>query len=196
MFVTTYDPPLKRKPNALNGIEERLNEAAVMLAIATHILSDGRKGQVRVHPDGEHSKRFDIPRWLAESGFEKISGLGSTDYGGVYRRGEQDIIINPKSGLGDVTGVIDGRPVHVECKGGTINTTHAGQISKLRRGLCEAVGLLMARQSDEAREIAAVPWTPVTERLAKSMSGRCMKAGIEIALVRRDGSNLWDKNIV
>jgi hypothetical protein len=122
-----------------------------MLANATHILADARKGQV--HPDGE-----------------------------------QDIIINPKSGLGDVTGEIDGRPVHVECKGGTINTTHPGQMSKLRRGLCEAVGLLMARQSDEAREIAAIPWTPVTGRLAKSMSGRCTKAGIEIALVKRDGS--------
>lgn len=196
MYVTNYDPPQKRKPKALNGIEERLTEAAVMLAIATHILSGGRKGEVSVHPDGEHSKQFDIPSWLAMNGFVKVSSLGSTNYGGVYRRREQDIIIDPKSGLGDVTGEIDGRMVHVECKGGTINTSHAGQVSKLRRGLCEAVGLLMARQSDQAREIAAVPWTQVTERLAKTMSGRCTKAGIEIALVRRDGSILWDRDIV
>ena len=196
MFVTNYDPPLKRKPKAVGGIEERLTEAAVMLALATHILSDGRKGEVRVHPDGEHAKRFDIARWLTANRFEKVSTLGSTHYGGVYRRGEQDIIINPKSGLGDVTGVIDGRPVHVECKGGTINTSHAGQNSKLRRGLCEAVGLLMARQSDQAREIAAVPWTQMTERLAKNMTTRCAKAGIEIALIKRDGSILWNRDIV
>ena len=157
MYVTSYDPPLKRKSKAVDGVEERLTEAAVMLAIATHILSGGRKGQVHVHPDGEHSKHFDIPLWLVENGFQKVSALGSTDYGGVYRRGVQDIVINPKSGLGDVTGEIDGRPVHVECKGGTINTTHSGQVSKLRRGLCEAVRLLMARQSDAAREIAAAP---------------------------------------
>jgi len=87
--------------------------------------------------------------------------------------------------------VVDGRSIVIECKGCTINSTHADQLSRLRRGLYEAVGLLMARPFDGAREIAAVPWTPETERLAARMVSRCSRAGIELALVRRDGAIVW-----
>lgn len=84
-----------------------------------------------------------------------------------------------------------GGRVLVECKGGTINTTHAGQPSRLRRGLCEAVGPLLARPEDSAKEIAAAPWTTETASLAARMDPRCRMAKIEIALVQRDGSLVW-----
>ncbi|WP_235726831.1 hypothetical protein [Martelella mediterranea] len=162
-----------------------------MLAMARYILDNADEATVSIHPDGEHAKRFDIPAWLGNAGFVKTEGLGSTSYGGNYRRGNETVIVNPRSGVGDVVGVADGRQIVIECKGGTINSTHAGQLSRLRRGLCEAVGLLMARPFDGAREIAAVPWTPETERLAKRMEPRCSRSGIELALVRRDGTIAW-----
>lgn len=190
-FVTQYDPPEKRRAKAEGGIEERLTEASIMLAMARYILDGATEATVSIHPDGEHAKRFDIPAWLGKAGFEKTHSLGSTVYGGTYVRGHETVIVNPRSGVGDVAGVVDGRRIVIECKGGTINSTHAGQLSRLRRGLCEAVGLLMARPSDGAREIAAVPWTPETERLARRMVSRCSRAGIELALVKRDGAILW-----
>jgi hypothetical protein len=190
-YVTRYVPPEARKAKAAGGVEERLTEAGVMLAIASHLLDQAREATVWIHPDGEHAKRFDIPAFLAGAGFEKVESKGSTAYGGTYRRGSETVIVDPRSGRGDVVGSLDGRKVVVECKGGTINSTHAGQLSRLRRGLCEAVGLLMTRPSDGAREIAAVPFAQETERLARRMADRCLEAGIEIALVRRDGAIVW-----
>ena len=190
-LVTSYEPPEKRRGKAVGGIEERLTEAAVMLALTLHILDRARGGTVSIHPDGEHAKRFDIPGELARAGFQKSERLGRTVSGGTYRRASDTIIVNPRSGVGDVVGEIEGRGIVVECKGGTINTKHSGQLSKLRQGLCEAVGLLMARVPDGAREVAAVPWTPETERLAARMASRCRDAGVEIALVHRDGSVQW-----
>jgi len=188
-FVTTYDPPEKRRSYAEGGIEERLTEASVMLALALHLL--GSSHEVSIHPDGEHAKRFDIPKWLNRHGFCKVQTLGKTAYGGIYHRGSEIIQVDPRSGQCDVESEIDGQRVVVECKGGTINSRHAGQLSRLRRGLCEAIGLLMARPPDGAREIAAVPWTVGTARLAERMAARCRRAGIDIALVRRDGSIDW-----
>jgi len=190
-YVTTHEPPDKRRAKAQGGVEERLTEASVMLAMAAYILDSATEAEVHVHPDGEHAKRFDIPGWLSRAGFSKTESRGSTAYGGTYRRGSEAVVVDPRSGVGDVTGIVDGRRVVIECKGGTINTTHAGQLSRLRQGLCETVGLLMARPLDGAREIAAVPWTAETERLAARMAPRCSKAGIEIALVRRDGTIIW-----
>lgn len=190
-YVTRHDPPEKRRAKAQGGVEERLTEASIMLAMAHYILDNATEAEVAIHPDGEHAKRFDIPAWLGNAGFEKTESLGGTSYGGTYRRGHETVIVNPRSGVGDVVGVVDGRSIVIECKGGTINSTHPGQLSRLRRGLCEAVGLLMARPFDGAREIAAVPWTPETERLAARMVSRCSRAGIELALVRRDGAIVW-----
>ncbi len=190
-YVTRHEPPETRRAKAQGGIEERLTEAAVMLAMASYILDSASEATVSIYPDGEHAKRFDIPAWLRRAGFERSETLGTTTYGGTYRRGLQTVVVNPRAGVGDVVGVIDGRIVVIECKGGTINSTHAGQLSRLRRGLCEAVGLLMARPDDGAREIAAVPWTAETARLAARMAPRCRCAGIEIALVRDDGTVIW-----
>lgn len=76
-----------------------------------------------------------------------------------------------------------------ECKGGIVNTSHAGQKSRLRKGLCEAVGLLMARDKG-GRPVAVVPKTETTLKLAQKLA-RARDAGIEIALVDERG-NVFD----
>ena len=85
---------------------------------------------------------------------------------------------------------IRGDGIEVEAKGGCINTRHAGQLSKLRKHLYEAVGMLLDSRNDACRLIAAVPRHPETERVAERMAKRCHSAGIEIALVSGDGS-IW-----
>jgi hypothetical protein len=71
-----------------------------------------------------------------------------------------------------------------ECKGGVINSKHSGQLSRLRKGLCEAVGLSLATETVEGRrQFAVVPKTATTAALAKKMAARARAAGIEIALV-------------
>jgi hypothetical protein len=104
--------------------------------------------------------------------------------------GSQTIFVQPKSGLGDLVAKINGSSIVAECKSGVINTKHAGQQSRLRRGLCEAVGLLMA-STEGVRQIAVVPHTDVTRKLAEKMAHRTRLAGIEIALVDARG-NVFD----
>ena len=96
------------------------------------------------------------------------------------------IIINPKSGQGDVVAKVGASVISAERKGGIINTKHPGALSKLYRGLCETVGLLMATPSP-GRQVAVVPYTEKTLRLAERLAPRCAKAGIEIALVKGRG---------
>lgn len=68
----------------------------------------------------------------------------------------------------------------------TSGDTIPGQVSRFYRGLCETVGLLMATPS-QGRQIAVVPLTASTQRLAKRLAPRCALAGIEIALVGSRG---------
>jgi hypothetical protein len=101
----------------------------------------------------------------------------------VYENaGGQTITINPRSGLGDVVAEIGDQVISAECKGGIINTRHPGQVSRLYKGLCETVGMLMATPS-QGRQVAVVPLTDGTLRLAQRLAPRCALAGIEIALV-------------
>lgn len=72
--------------------------------------------------------------------------------------------------------------ISAECKGGIINTRHPGQVSRLYKGLCETVGMLMATPS-LGRQVAVVPLTNATRRLAERLAPGCAIAGIEIALV-------------
>jgi len=184
MFVTEYEPPEKRRSSAEGGMEKRITEAAVMLAFAFHLLElAGGKGTVSMHPDGEHAKTFDIVAFLERRGFARVEAIGRTAYGGRYVRGEEEIIVNPTSGVGDIVGVIEGQRVVAECKGGTINTKHSGQKSKLRKGLCELIGQLMWLPMDGSRQIAVLPETGEIDRLASRLISRCAQAGIEIALV-------------
>ena len=158
-----------------------------MLAYAMHLLRTEDAREVRIHPDGEHGKQFDFAGWLAGRDFAKVSTLGSTAYGGVYRNpAGQTITVHPKSGLGDVVAEAGGRIISAECKGGIINTRHPGQVSRLYKGLCETVGLLMATPA-QGRQVAVAPLTEGTLRLAERLAPRCALAGIEIALVGARG---------
>lgn len=186
-LIATVAAPEKRAHKVEDGIEYRFYEGAVMVAYAMHLLRTTNTRHVRIHPDGEHGKQFDFSGWLGRRGFEKASSIGSTIYGGTYRNTEgYEITVNPKSGLGDVVAEVGNHIISAECKGGIINTRHSGQVSRLYKGLCETVGLLMASESP-GRQVAVVPYTEGTLRLAKRMAPRCRLAGIEIALVGSRG---------
>jgi hypothetical protein len=190
-LVTILPPPPNRLGKADDEHEHHLYEGAVMVAYAMHLLRAEGAFAVRIHPDGEHGKRFNFAGWLSLRGFWKSSSIGTTAYGGIYRNAEgHAITINPKSGQGDVVAEIDGRVTFAECKGGIINTRHPGQVSRLYKGLCEAVGMLMANPS-QGRQVAVVPRTIVTVRLAERLSPRCACAGIEIALVGSRGEVIY-----
>ncbi len=187
-MITLREPPPNRVDKTEGGLEKHFTEAAVMLAYITYLMDQHPElDGIEIHPDGEHGKQFDIRGWLERRGYKLIEPQGSTTYGGRYDNGDRSILVSLKPGQGDVVGQLNSSKIVAECKGGIINTKHAGQKSKLRRGLCEAVGLLMSRENTGERQYAVVPLTDVTQRLADQMRPRCRKAGIEIALIREDG---------
>jgi len=186
-LVTALAPPPNRAAKADGDHEHHLYEGAVMVAYAMHLLRTQPTSEVRIHPDGEHGKQFDFAGWLSRHGFGMISSIGTTAYGGAYQDAQgRVIVVNPKSGVGDVVADIGGVTLSAECKGGIINTRHPGQVSRLYKGLCETVGMLMANPSS-GRQVAVVPFTESTLRLATRLSPRCALAGIELALVDRRG---------
>ncbi|WP_233203899.1 hypothetical protein [Novosphingobium sp. HII-3] len=186
-LVTALEPPPNRVGKSDGGHEHHLYEGAVMVAYAMHLLRTANAPHVRIHPDGEHGKQFDFAGWLLRREFTKVSSLGTTTYGGVYRNAAgQTITVHPKSGLGDVVAEAGDHIISAECKGGIINTRHSGQVSCLYKGLCETVGMLMATPSP-GRQVAVVPLTEGTRRLAERLAPRCALAGIEIALVGARG---------
>jgi hypothetical protein len=182
-LVTALAPPPNRVGKSTGDHEHHLYEGAVMIAYAMHLLRTEGANHVRVHPDGEHGKQFDFSGWLGRRQFRKTSSIGTTAYGGVYENADgQTITINPRSGLGDVVAEVGDHMISAECKGGIINTKHPGQVSRLYKGLCETVGMLMATPS-QGRQVAVVPLTDSTFRLAQRLAPRCSLTGIEIALV-------------
>lgn len=186
-LVTTLEPPPNRVGKHEGAQERHLYEGAVMFAYAMHLLRTQGARDVCIHPDGEHGKQFDFARWLLLRQFAKVSSLGSTAYGGAYRNpAGQTITVDPRSGLGDVVTEIGDCTISAECKGGIINTRHPGQVSRLYKGLCETVGMLMATAS-RGRQVAVVPFTDSTRRLAQRLAPRCAMAGIEISLVGSRG---------
>ena len=186
-LVTALSPPPNRVGKADGDHEHHFYEGAVMVAYAMHLLRTQDTKHVRVHPDGEHGKQFDFAAWLLRRDFIKISSVGTTSYGGTYRNSAgQEITVNPKPGLGDVVAEVGNHVISAECKGGIINTRHSGQVSRLYKGLCETVGMLMATPS-QGRQVAVVPFTESTLRLAERLAPRCALAGIEIALVGSRG---------
>ena len=188
-LIKFREPPKNRAGKAEGGLEKDFTEAAVMLAYGIYLLSeyDGLT-EVEVHPDGEHGKRFEIRDWLERQGYVLVEPQGKTTYCGRYSNGNQSILVSSRPGMGDVLAKMERHTIVAECKGGIINSKHAGQKSRLRRGLCEAVGLLMSRESTEERHYAVVPLTDDTQRLAERMRSRCTKAGVEIVLIREDGT--------
>ncbi|HVB10929.1 MAG TPA: hypothetical protein VNM16_11260 [Bacillota bacterium] len=186
-LIVRLPAPPKRGRYAADGMEDHLYEGAVILAYAMHLMRTEGCSVVDIHPDGEHGKQFDFSAWLQRRGFTKESSSGRTSYGGTYRDAEgRTILIEPTSGLGDVVAAVGGQTLIAECKGGLIATQHPGQVSRLRKGLCEAVGLLMARPSP-GRQVAVVPYAPVTCEWAARLAPRCAGAGIELALLNRHG---------
>lgn len=186
-LVTALAPPANRAGKSDGEHEHHFYEGAVMVAYAMHLLRTQGTPHVRVHPDGEHGKQFDFAAWLHRRNFIRISSVGSTSYGGTYRNpAGQEITVNPKSRLGDVVAEVGNHVVSAECKGGIINTRHSGQVSRLYKGLCETVGMLMATPS-QGRQVAVVPFTAGTMRLAERLAPRCAFAGIEIAMVGSRG---------
>jgi hypothetical protein len=186
-LVTAVLPPPNRVGKMDGTHEHHLYEGAVMIAYAMHLLRTEDASDVRIHPDGEHGKQFDFAGWLLRRRFVKASSLGSTTYGGVYQNSaSQTITVNPKSGLGDVVAKVRDGIISAECKGGIINTSHPGQVSRLYKGLCETVGMLLATPP-QGRQVAVVPLTKSTLRLAERLATRCAFVGIEIALVGSRG---------
>lgn len=186
-LVKEMTPPANRTGKCEGALEHHLPEGAVMVAYAMHVLRTTDAKEVRVHPDGEHGKRFDFAGWLGKRHFERASRTGKTDYAGRYVLADgRSIVINPVSGKGDVVADAGGTAISAECKGGIINTRHSGQVSRLYKGLCETVGMLMAVPSP-GRQVAVVPRTEGTFRLAMRLAPRCAAAGIEIALVGSRG---------
>lgn len=185
-LIVELDPATNRRGKC-DGKERHLTEAAVMLAYGMHLLRTVPKLQkVELHPDGEHGKRFEIAQWLSARGFVLREPQGTTAYCGVYRNDQQVIVVTSTPGKGDVVAQADDGMIVAECKGGIVNTSHAGQKSRLRKGLCEAVGLLMAREQG-GRQVAVVPNTETTLKLARKLVPRARDAGIEIALVDEQG---------
>lgn len=186
-LVTALAPPPNRVGKADGDHEHHLYEGAVMIAYAMHLLRTEGAQHVRIHPDGEHGKQFDFSAWLERRQFRKIAAIGTTIYGGAYENSSgQTITVNPRSGFGDVVADVRDHVISAECKGGIINTRHSGQVSRLYKGLCETVGMLMATPS-QGRQVAVVPLTASTLRLAERLAPRCALAGIEIALVGSRG---------
>jgi hypothetical protein len=190
-LISEREPPPNRAGSCTGGVEHHLTEGAVMMAYALHLLRtvpDLR--HVAIHPDGEHGKRFDFAGWLGRQGFTLTRGQGTTSYGGLYSGpGGRTLLLNPASGRFDVLAETEAGSVAAECKGGVINTKHAGQTSRLRKGLCEAVGMLLQNPVREGqRQVAVVPLTPATEALGRKMAARARAAGIEIALVDGRGN--------
>jgi len=183
-FTVPRVPPKKRQGQHKGSHEESFPEAAVMLAFAMHLLKRGANA-VRIHPDGMHAKVHDIRAWLTSAGF----ACDSDGCAGQYARGKGTITVAFQSGVGDVVGQVGGETIFAECKGGIVNTRHPGQRSKLRKGLCEAVGQLLGRKPlGGERQVAVAPYTPLTLSLAKRMAPRAASVGIKIALVRPNGS--------
>jgi hypothetical protein len=193
-LITEHTPPPNRVGKCAGDVEHHLTEGAVMVAFAMHLLRTvpGLR-HVAIHPDGEHGKQFDFCGWLDRRGFAKTSSQGTTPYGGVYQSPDgRSILVNPTSGRMDVIADIGDLKFGGECKGGIINTKHAGQLSRLRKGLCEAVGLLLKDPLIEGQRLfAVVPHVKVTEELARRMAPRARAAGIDIALVDARG-NVFD----
>jgi hypothetical protein len=153
-----------------------------MLAYAMHLLQTEPVKEVRIHPDGQHARQVDFPGWLAKRGFRRVAAANSTFAGTFEDDDGRRIVVHPQSGLSDVTADANGTIIEAECKGGAVQTRHPRRLSRLDKGLCEIVGRLMSKPPT-GRQIAVMPKTEVTLRLARKLAPRCAATGIQIALV-------------
>ncbi|MCP2216237.1 hypothetical protein [Bradyrhizobium elkanii] len=117
-LVKELVPPPNRAGKCAGDREHHLIKGAVMVAFAMHLPRTTSTREFRIHPDGEHGKRFDFARWLGGCGFERSSRSGRAVYGGGYTLPDgRRIVVDPASGKGDVVAEIDGVILSAECKG-------------------------------------------------------------------------------
>lgn len=177
---------VERPPTAGTPLAEpdrHFYEGAVMLAYTMHLLRTEPVRVVKIHPDGQHARQVDFPGWLEKHGFRRLA-TARTAFAGTFEDAEgRRIVIHPQSGMSDITADANGTTIEAECKGGAIETRHRGRLSKLDKGLCEIVGRLMSKSATGGRQVAVMPRTEVTRRLARKLAPRCAAAGIRIALV-------------
>ena len=157
-----------------------------MLAVTRWLFEQGAL-RVSIHPDGMHVRDFDVAGWLHANDFNKVSSIGNTRHGGVYKCAERTVEVRFQPGCGDVVAQLGTDRIVVEAKGGCLNSRHPGLKSKLRTHLHEAVGSLFD-PPEATRLIAAVPKHSETVKLASRMAPHCNAAGIEIALVSACGT--------
>ncbi len=181
-FVTERVPTKQRATSCIGSKELIIYEPAVMLAMALWMF-ELEADQACIYPDGMQAKYFDIASWLKREGFIKQKDEGQTKHAGIWVRNGKTLEIHFQPGKGDVVAKIKGERYFVEAKGGCINSSYAGILSKLRSNLYEAIGSLLKAPAGMDRLIAAVPCCGETKKLAVAMSERCRKAGLEIALV-------------
>jgi hypothetical protein len=176
---------IERPPTAgapADKLDRHFYEGAVMLAYAMHLFRTEPVREVRLHPDGQHARQIDFPGWLEKRGFRRVASARSPFAGTFQDADGRRIVIHPRAGLSDVTADANGVSIEAECKGGAIETSHPGRLSRLDKSLCEIVGRLMSKPA-AGRQLAVMPRTEVTARLARKLAPRCMAAGIVIALV-------------
>ena len=135
-FIQERDPPPNRAGHCPDGEKEKhFTEAAVMISFALHLLESYPDAHsVRICPDGEHAKRFDIKNWLEKNGFNKTESSGSTSYGGKYVRDRHTIQVTPTSGFGDVVIETGNENIVAECKGGVVNAKHPDKRHAFAKG--------------------------------------------------------------
>jgi hypothetical protein len=182
-LVRELAPPPNRVGKHSGEFEHHFYEGAVMVAYAMNLLRTENTKEVSIHPDDAHEKQFDFADWPGRHGFSMVSQTGTARFGGCYSHGNgTSIVVNPKSGVGDVVAKLDKGCVTGECKGGIINTRYADQVSRLYRGLCEttAYGDFVSQTTDCG---SAVHGSNL--EIGKAARTRCAEAGIEIALVKR-----------
>jgi hypothetical protein len=127
---------------------------------------------VRLHPDGQHARQVDFPGWLEKRGFRRVANA-RTPFAGTFEDADgRRIVVHPRSGLGDVSADANSTIIEAECKGGAIETRHPGRLSRLDKSLCEIVGRLMSKPAT-GRQVAVMPRTEVTLRLARKLAPRC-----------------------
>jgi hypothetical protein len=173
---------------------DRMLEAEVALRLALYLLSLPDSGSMAsVTMDGIKVRglpAFDIDGSMAQAGWSQIKAPNVTcsTWTGAYSCGEKTIRVHSRAGEGDVVTHVNGRRIAAKCtKGPLVRRAANPEVSLLMEALGQALVLDVAR--DDA-VVVAVPDTPGFRQLADQWRGRPLvkKAGIQIALVSRDGT--------
>jgi IS66 C-terminal element len=161
--------PPNRRGKHDGDFEHKFHEGAVMVAYAMHLLRTAGTNSVSIHPDGMHGRNFDFVAWLKDQGFDLEKHTGVTAYGGTFvdhigRR----IIVNPKSGQGDVVAELGAIKLAAECKGGIINTAKLHELDP-QAYLADVLERIVSgrTKSHQLHELLAWNWKTAHARAAQ-----------------------------